>query len=464
MKLIKFLILTLLVLFPFGQLTRLPLFFSPLIRVYAPDVVIFFLIVTYLINLVRNPQRFRKPPLVSAILLFAAAAGISLVANAGRYEMSELAIGSLYLVRWISYAFVYAASYSLAYGSKNDSNHIITLLTASGVIAALFGLVQYVTYPDLRNLMYLGWDPHEYRVFGTFLDSGFTGLFYVLTLILITIRFMHSSAGNKTDILSKISNLFRTPVVWGICWIMTYLALALTYSRSSFLSLLVAFGIISLFRKTVLPFFFIAILLAVTVLLLPRPSETAEGTKLERTASVGARLTNYQQSLEIIKDSPVYGIGFNMMRYENRERGFVQPYEWQESNAAAGLDNSFLFIWATTGIVGLIAFFNIIFRIFKSAMKQFGNETTLPDRVIRQLMEMAGEVKQWDVLTLSTLAAVITHSFFNNSLFYPWVMLWIWLLLGIGYGTRDRLGVSGAVAGNYFNRLLAVAQSVFMRK
>ena len=37
-------------------------------------------------------------------------------------------------------------------------------------------------YPDLRNLWYLGWDPHYYRVFATLLDPNYVGILLVLTI------------------------------------------------------------------------------------------------------------------------------------------------------------------------------------------------------------------------------------------------------------------------------------------
>lgn len=452
MRIIRLLIVTLIFLFPFGQLLRIPLFESPAVRIYANDVVIIIITIAWLAYLVTHRQRFKIPPAFNAVVLFAAAALVSIVLNSFRYELNELLIGSLYLWRWMAYSFVYLAVYHIIRENKNEANHFSMLLTIAGVAAAVLGLAQYATYPDLRNLMYLGWDPHQHRIFGTFLDSGFAGLIYVLTLILITVRLIGNgkSAGGKISDQFKrgVNNSIRAHMVWSICWIITYFALALTYSRSSFLSLLVAFGIISLLKKTALPFLFVGILLAGTVVLLPRPSETAEGTKLERTASVGARLTNYQQSMEIIQDAPLFGIGFNMMRYENRDRGFVQPYEWRESNAAAGLDNSFLFITATTGIIGLAAYIFLLLKIITASMNYY----------------VQGKPGQGELSLLASLAAVIAHSFFNNSLFYPWIMLWLWLLLGIGDGARDRLGVAGAVARDYFDRLLTIAQSVFMRK
>ena len=109
-----------------------------------------------------------------------------------------------------------------------------------------------------------------------------------------------------------------------------------------------------------------------------------------------------------------------MLRYENRDRGFVPDYEWEQSNAAAGLDNSLLFVTATTGIVGLAAY---VFLLGKAVFVSFRRLRTL---------------KPLNALLTATLIAIIVHSMFNNSLFYPWVMIWLWLLFAVVHAQEFR--------------------------
>ena len=403
-----YLLILLFIIFPFGQLTRLPLSFSPSIRIYAHDIVIVLILGTWLVATFNKRMKMVYPPLFRPIGYFVAAMLISLSVNAFRYPFSELLVGLTYAVRWTTYASLYVILYNLVREDKKIINTLLTFLMGAGVVSALFGIMQYFLYPDLRNLMYLGWDPHEYRVFGTFFDSGFTGLIFVLTIIVLTGQWMSK----------KIAIRGNWIIMSGL--VLTYIALALTYSRASFAALFIGFSVISFFRKSVWPIALVTFLLLATIFLLPQPSPMAEGTKLARTTSVQARLTNYEQSREIIQDHPVFGVGFNMLRYENRSRNFVPAYEWEESNAAAGLDNSVLFVWAATGTAGLIAYLNLIFQITKSAILQLSNPS----------------MRQWGILILATLAAILTHSMFNNSLFYPWIMIWLWVLFGVAHVPR----------------------------
>ncbi|KKR50565.1 MAG: hypothetical protein UU14_C0009G0026 [Candidatus Roizmanbacteria bacterium GW2011_GWB1_40_7] len=419
-NLLYYLLALLFVLFPFGQLTRLPLPFSPAIRIYAHDVIMALLIMTWLFQFVRNPKSIKLPPLTNSLLVFAVAGVISLLMNITRYPVSELLTGSIYLVRWTAYASLYVLVYNLAREDKKFTYRLLILLAGAGVVSAIFGLVQYFLYPNLRNLMYLGWDPHEYRVFGTFFDSGFTGLIYVLTIILLTWFVIRIAAKRKKSHMhNHYDAIYYLSSIIG--WGLAYSALALTYSRASYSAFFAGTILLSWLSKSVKTAIIVTVLLTLTVFILPQSSPPSEGTNLARTASTQARLTNFEQSFKIIKDHPIFGIGFNMLRYENRNRNFVPEYEWEESNAAAGLDNSFLFIGATTGIVGLIAFLNLIFQIIKFAIQQFSQAK--PDLAPA-------------ILTLSTLVAILIHSQFNNSLFYPWIMIWLWVLFGVAHVPR----------------------------
>ena len=137
-----------------------------------------------------------------------------------------------------------------------------------------------------------------------------------------------------------------------------------------------------------------------TILLLPRPG--GEGVRLERTTSSLARLENWKKGLEIIKDQPLFGVGFNTLRYAQKDYGFLTS-NWRKTHAGAGLDSSLLFVWATTGLTGLIVFLYFLKGVFKTK----------------------------SLVIKASLLALIAHSFFNNTLFYPWVIIWFWLILGL---------------------------------
>jgi len=391
-KLITALLFCYLVLFPFGQLNRLPisLFQSPEIRFYLTDLVMFLLILTWGIwRFLLIKKKYTLPPLTKPIFLFLMIAIISLIVNSSRLSIRELFVSGLYLLRWI----VYAGLYFVLIDLKDRFNYLkwssmVNYLIVLGAMTAIFGLVQYLIWPDIGFLEVFGYDPHYFRLVGTFFDPGFVGIILVLTLILLVV-----SNWEKIGIF-KLKNL---PVH---CLLFTlYCSLALTYSRSSYLAYLMGIGVIAFIKKA--PRFFLIILFigALTLLILPRQSG-GEGIRLERTSTIQARAGSWRNALIISRDHPLIGVGFNAFRYAQRDYGFLKE-RWQESNAGAGADSSLLFVLATTGIIGFLTYLGIWWKILR-----IGNLTIL-----------------------ASALAILIHSLFLNSLFYPWVMAWMWILL-----------------------------------
>jgi len=391
-KLITALLFCYLVLFPFGQLNRLPisLFQSPEIRFYLTDLVMFLLILTWGIwRFLLIKKKYTLPPLTKPIFLFLMIAIISLIVNSSRLSIRELFVSGLYLLRWI----VYAGLYFVLIDLKDRFNYLkwssmVNYLIVLGAMTAIFGLVQYLIWPDIGFLEVFGYDPHYFRLVGTFFDPGFVGIILVLTLILLVV-----SNWEKIGVF-KMKNL---PVH---CLLFTvYCSLALTYSRSSYLAYLMGMGVIAFIKKA--PRFFLIILFigALTLLILPRQSG-GEGIRLERTSTIQARAGSWRNALIISRDHPLIGVGFNAFRYAQRDYGFLKE-RWQESNAGAGADSSLLFVLATTGIIGFLTYLGIWWKILR-----IGNLTIL-----------------------ASALAILIHSLFLNSLFYPWVMAWMWILL-----------------------------------
>lgn len=324
-----------------GQLQRLP---GGLI--YSHDLI---LILLLLINYTR--LKFPRP-----WLIFVLSAIFSLIVAAFKLPFSQVISASLYLFRFIAYT-------ALIYLKINS----LWLLYLSTSIAGL-GLVQYVFIPDTRFLAELGWDDHYYRLISVLFDPNFTGLILVLGLILI---------------------YFNRPRSWWL-YVVHFVALLLTYSRSSYLAFLVAALGLAVVKKN-WKIVLVSFLLLSGIVFLPRPG--GDGVKLERTFSIIQRWQNYQAGFKLWQQSPVFGLGFNTLRFYNQD--FL-------SHAAGGQDGSLLFVAVTTGLVGLTAYLFWLKSLFYASL----------------------------IMKISLLA-ILVHSFFQNSLFYPWVLIWLSILAGI---------------------------------
>lgn len=384
MKIIRLLVYSYLVLFPFGQLLRIPpqsKSYSE-IHLYLTDIVVFcaglLLIACY--SFLRT--QINWVGIVKPVLFFFFIGLFSLLISPLSLNTREYLVSSLYMIRWIFYAGLFFAVLNQSDEFKNKIKYFLPLV---GFVCAILGIIQYFVLPDTRFISDYGWDPHYYRLIGTFLDPGFLGLILVFSLIILTI-----------DLFAR-KNRFKQAI-----WILIYLALALTYSRGSYLAYLTAMSFISWKQKAVNFFIFVLIVGAITIFLLPRPG--GESTRLERDSTIRLRITSWQHALIVASEHPVLGIGFNAYRYAQRQYGFMNNNVWEVSNGAPGADSSLLFILATTGMVGLLVYLYLGVKLIR--------------------------LSRDNIIIYATIIALLVHSWFQNSLFYPWIMGWMWILLG----------------------------------
>jgi hypothetical protein len=335
----------------------------PGVVIYIHDIFLAILVVLY-VRKVKHAKR------TVPIALFTGACLMSLLANYWRFTLPELLTGSLYLVRWV----LYAGLYVVVAGNFVSPRFWLKGLYAVGIGFGVLGFMQFFLYPNLRNLAYLGWDPHYYRLFSTLLDPNFMGIILVFTVLL----------GFR---------LFRKNSRWIIAGqTVTVLALLLTYSRSSFLALGAAVVVWAVIEKRWKLFIVLAVFVGL-VLILPHGNTLS----LLRADSTLARVGNWGEGVTLVMKAPVFGYGFDTLRY-------ARPSANEISKSAAGLDSSILFILATTGLVGCAAYANLVI-----AMIRAGRHATF---------------------YIASVAALLVHSLFVNSLFYPWVMIWMWIVAG----------------------------------
>ncbi len=322
--------------FLLGNLLRVP-FFHPNIIVTPLD---FAVIILYLIAI----PKFKKISIHYSLLLFTLWLFISLIFTS--LNLWDFASGLAYYLRFILYAFSYIPLSNIF--NRNQSNNLITALA---IMFPMLGIVQYIWFPDLRPFIIYGWDEHYLRVFGTILDPNFFGLILIWSLL-------------------NLKNIYY--------WSLGFLVFCFTYSRSSFLSFLTSFGFWNLKIGKLFGFLGFGFLVIVSLWLLPRPD--GEGVRLERTASITARTANIEYAWGIIKDHPISGVGFNLLK-----------------GNYANIDNSFLFITATSGFIGLALYLNFLFNLWQ-------------------------KIKSYPKLAAFFLA-ILVHSLFNNSQFFTPVIL-----------------------------------------
>lgn len=383
----------LIILLPFGVVFRFLVF--PDIYLYPIDIVAGLILLTFLYQIIIRKQKIVRKDLFYPILAFLSVGLISLIVNSGFLNPPSFLVSLLYLVRFASYVSI---AFSFQFVSENFKKTLNYKLLASGALFVLFGFIQYFYYPNLRNLYYLGWDDHLYRLFSTFLDPNFAGAFLVLFFLFVA------------ELVIKVFSKKQTKslLVYSFISIGTLIAIYLTYSRSAFIMLVVGVVVLlmsnKLFKQTALAAVILIVLFALFA------NTKTEGTNPFRIASSEARLQTAGEAIFIIEKNPILGVGFNAYRYAQVRYNVRTTQVATISNADAGTDNSFLLVLATTGVIGFVPFVLFWIRILQSSKSGL-----LP----------------------ASVAALLLDSLFINSLFYIFTMAWIFLLVGVASSKKE---------------------------
>ena len=378
MKVWRWIFYLVLLIFPFGQLAS---FYSPFkeffFRVHLLDIagLCFVLYWLFLIKKTKPPFFFRP------LAVFGVIAGISLAVKALFLPFGELVLPFFYLLRLYCWILFFWAMTDFIKKEKID---LINLLVLEGLAVSAISLLQYLFLPDTRFLFYADWDDHFFRAIGAFLDPSFNGLILVLAFILCLKKYFGIRQGNKNFYLFFL--------------LLIGITVGLSFSRMSYLILIISFFIILMFKKKyklLFPFLFFFVLIIFLI-----PKQTGEGVDLLRKSTSFAKIANYRQVLLISKDNLLLGVGYNLLRNEFFKRGFLAKENWQTSHAGAGADNSFLFVLATTGIFGLLSYLYFWLEIIKRTLKEK------------------------EIFFLSAIVSLLVSAFFVNCLFYPWILFW----------------------------------------
>lgn len=407
MGILKILFTILLFMFPLGEITRFSL--GSGISFSLNDVAVLIFTIFGLIYFFVKKENFKKSELLLPILFFSVAAFISIVLNSYWLKPSEMIVSSLYIVRWLAYAGIY---FIVTRFEINFKKKILNYMIIAGLIFCLIGYIQYFFYQNLRNLYYLGWDDHLYRMFSSFFDPNFTGAFLVLYLLLIS-SFLFKSIVKKQR--KKI-------MFFSLLSVITTIAIFLTYSRSALIMFVITFFtffVVKTNKKWAIGF--VIIVLFLILMIAPSVYKT-ENTNYFRVASTLARIESVNNALIIIRDNPLFGIGFNAYRYAQIKYSFREGEGAMVSHADSGTDNSFLFVFATSGIIGFLFYIYLISKIIRRSFSSFKYKKNEFTQFI-------------SLIVFCSVIGIVFNSFFVNSLFFPFIMEWIWIIVGLKENT-----------------------------
>jgi len=357
-------------LFFLGQFQRLEVFGWP--AFYIHDVILglwgLWILITHKKEITQFISKLKfKSKKLELILLAWVILGWLVAGLAGNLDQRFI----FYVLRFLTYPFVFFSIYKFKLIKKDFLRSGYFLV---GFLLLLAGFFQYFFIPDTRFLNVWGWDDHFYRLIGTQFDPNFMGILLVLLFI------------NFKNFKSKMNENVKYFLLFLIL-----VGVSLTFSRASFLS----FGAVLILGGGIkFKNYLWGILLLILIILSPKPG--GEGVDLTRTTSIIARIESSQKSLVNLNPYQ-YILGRGL--FVNDQNDLV-PTNLPIPDHAYLSDNLILLIFNATGMVGLSLF------LF------------LGVKYLRQLYFK-------NKIGFLSVVAVLIHAMFNNTLFQPFVFLYL---------------------------------------
>lgn len=316
------------------------------------------------------------------------------------FSFKQTFTSSLFLLRLLGYFFI--SQVILNTIKKEEVLKWINLILSVGVVFILLGFLQLLIFPDLTPLVQFGWDPHQRRIVSTILDPNFAGfIFTALFAISSSILVFSKEIKNRKN----VKNLLYLSIAT-----LSLVAVVFTFSRSSYLALIVVISVIGLIKSPKMLFVAGAFLIIAFATIGQVRTRVIGAFTLDETSQ--ARIISWENATTILSKEPIFGVGFNNYRFAQEKYQLFESPSQIDLHSSSGSDSSILLVAATTGVVGLILFLALILSILVALAK----------RATKDPIKLA---------TFSIFLALTVHSQFVNSFFFPQIAILIWTLFGL---------------------------------
>jgi len=301
-------------------------------------------------------------------LIFSFLSTLFYIAN---YPISDQILVLSYLIRFGNYSFFGFLIYILIKSKILLTSDFQNIIKFNFYLLFLLNIAQYFLFRDISSLSIYGFDPHQNRLTGTFLDPNYMGIYLI-------IYFLFSELTLNSRFVSFLS----------------FIMILLTESRSAFLTLLLALLILLIRSPKYLLYIILLFVFSFGTSFINR----IEHSKAANDSS-SLRIESWKNAIQLYSLSPDFGIGFNNYRNMSKFFNLTAPKNYY-SNSSNSSDSSLLSILVMTGGIGLILF-----------LLYFG---TFGYRVYDNLIY---------------LVVIFFNSIFINSLFFPGICVLILLIL-----------------------------------
>jgi len=394
-----------------GQLGRVPLDVGGRDEVLFLDLLIPIVVLGWVFHKVYHKERFKKTSLDKILILFVGWMVLGLIFALRSLDLPLVLKSGLYLIRWVEYLLLFFLALDLM-RTKELVIHYLKVIIGMGTLLAILGFLQLVFVPNFGFMQEAGWDPHRGRLLSTWFDPNFIGGFFALCFSLVLGLYYYL----RKDQQARLA-LILAGIIFAVATI-------LTYSRSAylvFLLVLLIWGVV--YARKLLVICLVAFTLV--TIFVPRLQERVGGAvSLDVTAK--SRLHSWDRAFQIVKTSPIVGVGYNTYRYTQEKLGFIEKKD-KVIRSTTGADSSLLTILATTGIVGLLFYLYLYFVILKKNFRL----------IVKNQLETQ---KKLSFAIFVSFLGLLAHSFFVNDLLYPYLMIIFWILVAMVFRASKLFG------------------------
>jgi len=283
--------------------------------------------------------------------------------------------------------------------SKRRLRNIITVMIISAILIVTDAGVQYFSGKD-----FLRFFPYQ-RLRASFTSANAFGGWLIMFIPIFSVIFAAKQ-------LSALGIRIK-PIIMETLVVLMLICLALTNSRGAWLGFLSGLGLIfyrftKAFRQgnKILLYLSMVVFLISALFVLPQTVKERINSIVSIDYSGLERMDLWKESLSIVDDFPILGCGLNTYsvvapHYKISREGGIYPH------------NSFLQMAAETGLLGLLAFFWVLFRFFKMGLQNL-NQGKNP-----LLLGI-----------LSGILAFLVHAFFDTHLYSLQLVVLFWFMMG----------------------------------
>jgi len=333
------------------------------------------------------------------VLLLSFIQGLIIIHFTGNIELQEVIKALLYLLRYLFYIPIGIMTYETIHHEK-DIHKWMLIFSHIFFWVIVGGFFQLIFFPDFFEFFVkYGWDPHKNRLLGSFFDPNFIGAFLSMNILLFLSIVIHDS-----------KNRWWYSILIGL----GFIAMGLTLSRSAYLAFLCGFVFLTFFRAR---FLLISGIIGISMIVIATPTifqRISQGVSVDTSSQ--KHIESWHTASKLMTAYPILGVGYNHLSTVQDDLSLVD--EWDVNNRG-GFENSFLSVTVYSGIVGLLSFIVFWFLYFKYSIK---NSFSKKNSKFIQGVSFG---------IASALVVSIVSSMLINTLFFTFIVVELWILLGI---------------------------------